>query len=244
MSYIPYHVDPRFSHVVENTFCVESYPPLQPPQPPPIFNELPFDPVLLQTAPLQTSLSESSWPSSDHSPWDSQLSVPSTWDTLSSFASPSSSEPNCDPFTQMQMLGYDANPDYEAYSPPSTATSDLELPPFDTMSSVPGGLPATPVVPSSNREVPLVHARLRIRKSNKESSKRVCTLMRAQGAAKPFAGPMLERDIGANNPSASGYTTLKHLRPSLDDEFRPRESLLYANFAVSVEWLSRDYVML
>ncbi|KAG8748026.1 hypothetical protein FRC10_009778 [Ceratobasidium sp. 414] len=96
-----------------------------------------------------------------------------SWGQLTqSFGSSSSPGHNYDPLTYTQSLGYDAGPDYEACSPLSTTASDPELPPpFDTVSLNTHSLPTAPVVPSSSQGALRVHARLRIREPNKESSK-------------------------------------------------------------------------
>ncbi|GAB1517525.1 hypothetical protein RhiTH_000574 [Rhizoctonia solani] len=79
-----------------------------------------------------------------------------------------------DPFGLAPGFTCDASPEFEAYSPPSTATSEVELPSsfdyFPTSTSAKSLPIVPPVVPSSSRESPPGPSR-RARRPSKDSSK-------------------------------------------------------------------------
>ncbi|KAJ1310311.1 hypothetical protein OPQ81_007050 [Rhizoctonia solani] len=83
---------------------------------------------------------------------------------------------NYDPFGLVSGFSCDASPDFEAYSPPSTATSEVELPSsfdnFPTMSTAKPLPIVPPIVPSSSRATPPVPSR-RARRPSKESPKNI-----------------------------------------------------------------------
>ncbi|KAB5588304.1 hypothetical protein CTheo_8254 [Ceratobasidium theobromae] len=131
-------------------------------------HSLPFDPVI-----------PAEWLSIDNPQWMPVLNpAQGTWDgTQSTHQSTYSGSPNSsyDPLHLMPGLPCDTSPEYEPYSPPSTTTSEVELPPaFDhftpTVASSAKPLPMAPIVPSSSRETPPAPTR-RMRRPSKDLPK-------------------------------------------------------------------------
>ncbi|CAE6460196.1 unnamed protein product [Rhizoctonia solani] len=134
-----------------------------------MFQPIPFEPILPGEwlAPATDSVQWAPTLSPSDATWDiPQQSYPSSYS-----GSPSSSY---DPFGLIPGFSCDGSPEFEAYSPPSTASSEAELPSsFDHFSTMPTAksLPIVPpVVPSSSRETPPAPSR-RTRRPSKESPK-------------------------------------------------------------------------
>ncbi|KAG8763162.1 hypothetical protein FRC11_005893 [Ceratobasidium sp. 423] len=135
-----------------------------------MFQSIPFEPML-----------SGEWlaPATDNVQWAPVLNPSNAaWDMPQSYPSSYSSSPgsNYDPFGLMPNFPCDASPDFEAYSPPSTATSEVELPSsFEHFPPVSAAKPlpiVPPIVPSSSRETPPAPSR-RIRRPSKESPKNI-----------------------------------------------------------------------
>ncbi|CAE7089885.1 unnamed protein product [Rhizoctonia solani] len=131
-----------------------------------VFQPIPFEPILPgEWLPPDVQWDPTLNPS--NAAWDiHQPSYPSSYSssTCSSY----------DPFGLISDVSCDASPEFEAYSPPSTATSEIESPHslqrLRTTSPV-KSLPIIPlVVPSSRRKTPPAPSR-RTRRPNKESPK-------------------------------------------------------------------------
>ncbi|CCO26139.1 hypothetical protein RSOLAG1IB_00874 [Rhizoctonia solani AG-1 IB] len=164
--------------VYEGTQCSDNQ--LRTLQPPVGANNMHFGSDMFQPIPFEPIL-PGEWltPATDNFQWAPALNSSNTaWDAPhSSYSSSYSSSPgsNYDPFGLMPGFNCEASPDFEAYSPPSTATSEIELPssfdhfPANNAKSLPI---VPPIVPSSSRETPPAPSR-RVRRPSKESTKNI-----------------------------------------------------------------------
>ncbi|CAE6515464.1 unnamed protein product [Rhizoctonia solani] len=139
-----------------------------------------FGSDMFQSIPFEPTLS-GEWlvPATDNVQWAPILNPSNAaWNMPQSYPSSYSSSPGSsyDPFGFVPDFSCGASPDFEAYSPPSTATSDVELPSsFEHFPPVSATKPLAivpPVVPSSSRETPPAPSR-RIRRPSKESPKNI-----------------------------------------------------------------------
>ncbi|CAE6355550.1 unnamed protein product [Rhizoctonia solani] len=133
-----------------------------------MFQPMPFEPML-----------PGEWLAHDGVQWVPTLDPSNAaWEiSQPSYSSSYSSSPcsNYNPLGLMPSISCDASPEFEAYSPPSTATSEIELPsPFHQPTKpIAKSLPVVPpVVPSSSRVTPPASTR-RTRRLSKESPKNI-----------------------------------------------------------------------
>ncbi|KAG8777166.1 hypothetical protein FRC12_000514 [Ceratobasidium sp. 428] len=174
MSFLPFHVNSCFAHSEGDSRHVnsyESYEPAQRAQPASTPSRVSSNSMSVGSIAFQYILPEEKWVDPAHLPCGPQVNMPPDWNPHLQSLGSSAPCSSYDPFAYMQPLEYDARPNCETYSSPSTTASDQELPyHIDTYpSSIPHSLPTAPVVPSSSRETPLVHARLRTRRPSKEA---------------------------------------------------------------------------
>ncbi|CAE6414915.1 unnamed protein product [Rhizoctonia solani] len=131
-----------------------------------MFQPIPFEPMF-----------PGEWLTTDGVQWAPTLNPSnSAWNIPQSPYPSSYSSSHCsnyDPFGLMPGTSCDASPEFEAYSPPSTATSEIDLPfHHHTMSTAKSASIVPPVVPSSSRETPPAPSR-RTRRASKESHKNI-----------------------------------------------------------------------
>ncbi|KAF8610850.1 hypothetical protein BDV93DRAFT_517944 [Ceratobasidium sp. AG-I] len=174
MSILPYSGTHTSFPFFEGSYSTDDYD-LQAPQALSSHSSTTFDSGSFYPAPVQPAFPTADWSATQHTSWNVPLDAASmSWDApfQPSYASSSGSSQN--PSTYVPSFGCDVGADFEAYSPPSTTSSEVgQSSPFEHILPYmhSSGLPPTPSVPSSSQETQ--SAPRHTRRPSKESIKNV-----------------------------------------------------------------------